>query len=135
MVHVCTVCGKLASNGRRCAAHPKASGPSHPVHADPRWTRLSRRMMARHVGQFGRVCPGDGHDHPAHPSGDLTLDHVIPLAEGGAAFDPANTRVLCRSRNSANGARLANDRRAGRVAPRVPVVRNERATIRARYLG
>jgi 5-methylcytosine-specific restriction endonuclease McrA len=68
-------------------------------------------MIARHVGQHGYVCPGDGPEHPAHPTRDLTLDHVVALIEGGAPFDPANTRVLCRSRNSANGARLVNARR------------------------
>jgi 5-methylcytosine-specific restriction endonuclease McrA len=81
------------------------------VHADPRWTRLSKRTIARHVGQYGYVCPGDGADHPAHPTRDLTVDHVLALAAGGAAFDTANLRVLCRSLNSANGARLVNARR------------------------
>ena len=66
------------------------------MHVDPRWTRLSRRMIARHVGQYGWVCPGDGPDHPAHPTRDLTLDHVVAIVEGGAPFDSANTRVLCR---------------------------------------
>jgi len=74
-------------------------------------------MIARHVGQYGYVCPGDGAEHPAHPTRDLTLDHVTALIDGGAPFDPANTRVLCRSRNSANGARLVNARRADRGHP------------------
>ena len=74
-------------------------------------------MIARHVGQYGYVCPGDGPEHPAHPTRDLTLDHVVALIDGGAPFDPANTRVLCRSRNSANGARLLNARRADRGSP------------------
>ena len=74
-------------------------------------------MIARHVGQHGYVCPGDGVEHPAHPTRDLTLDHALALIDGGAPFDPANTRVLCRSRNSANGARLVNARRADRGSP------------------
>jgi len=74
-------------------------------------------MIARHVGQHGNVCPGDGPEHPAHQTRDLTLDHVTALIDGGAPFDPANTRVLCRSRNSANGARLVNARRADRGSP------------------
>jgi hypothetical protein len=105
------------------------------VHVDPRWTRLSRRMIARHVGQYGWVCPGDGPDHPAHPTRDLTLDHVVAIVEGGAPFDSANTRVLCRSRNSELGARLANARRLGNVLPPVASVLDERAQIRARFLG
>ncbi|MFE6489697.1 HNH endonuclease [Streptomyces sp. NPDC057757] len=35
----------------------------------------------------------------AHPSTDLTADHVVPLARGGSST-PENTRVLCRSCNS-----------------------------------
>ena len=133
---LCTVCGVLTSRlDRRCGAHPKLSGPSHAVHTDPRWAALSRRMIARHVGQYGWTCPGDGPEHAAHPSRDLTLDHVTPLVEDGAPFDPANTRVLCRSRNSELGARLVNERRAGRVTPRLLPALDERAQIRARYLG
>lgn len=78
-------------------------------------------MIARHVGQYGYVCPGDGVEHPAHPTRDLTLDHVLALIDGGAPFDPANTRVLCRSRNSANGAHLVNARRADRGSPHAGV--------------
>ncbi len=117
---LCTVCGVITSRaGSRCTEHPRLSGigANHHVHADPRWTRLSKRMIARHVGQHGYVCPGDGPEHPAHPTRDLTLDHVTALIDGGAPFDPANTRVLCRSRNSANGARLVNARRADRGSP------------------
>ena len=96
---------------------------------------MSKRLIARHVGQYGWVCPGDGPEHPAHTTTDLTLDHVLALAEGGAPFDPGNTRVLCKSWNSTLGARLVNDRRAGRVTPRTEPVLDERAEIRRRYLG
>jgi len=115
-----TVCGVVTSRLEgRCGKHPRLSGmgANHHVHADPRWTRLSKRMIARHVGQYGYQCPGDGSEHPAHPTRDLTLDHVLALTDGGAPFDPANTRVLCRSRNSANGARLVNARRVDRGYP------------------
>src|SRR5664280_3011745 len=90
---LCSVCGKF-TRASRCAAHPskKGSTASRAVHTDPRWVRLSQRMIARHVGQYGWVCPGDGAEHPAHPTRDLTLDHVLALIDGGAPFDPANTR-------------------------------------------
>ncbi len=117
---LCAVCGAVTSRSTgRCGEHPRLSGigANHHVHADPRWARLSKRMVARYVGQYGYVCPGDGPEHPAHPTRDLTLDHVTALIDGGAPFDPANTRVLCRSRNSANGARLVNARRADRGYP------------------
>ena len=117
---LCTVCGVVTSRSTgRCGEHPRLSGigANHHVHADARWARLSKRMIARHVGKHGYICPGDGPEHPAHPTRDLTLDHVLALIDGGAPFDPANTRLLCRSRNSANGARLVNARRADRGCP------------------
>jgi 5-methylcytosine-specific restriction endonuclease McrA len=117
---LCTACGVVTSRSTgRCGEHPRLSGmgANHHVHADARWARLSKRMIARHVGQHGYVCPGYGPEHPAHPTRDLRLDHVTALFDGGAPFDPANTRVLCRSRNSANGARLVNARRADRGYP------------------
>jgi 5-methylcytosine-specific restriction endonuclease McrA len=53
-------------------------------------------------GEHGNWCLG--HQRPAHLAADLTVDHVVPLAAGGAPFDIANTAVLCRSCNSTKGA-------------------------------
>jgi len=138
-VKLCTVCGVVTSRSTgRCGEHPRLSGigANHHVHADARWARLSKRMIARHVCEHGYVCPGDGPEHPAHPTRDLTLDHVTALLDGGAPFDPANTRVLCRSRNSANGARLVNARRADRGYPHagstLPEVRASQSCARGR---
>jgi len=40
-----------------------------------------------------------------------TVDHVIPLAEGGAPYDPQNLKAACRHCNYADGGRLAQRRR------------------------
>ena len=101
---LCTVCGVVTSGaGSRCSKHPRLSGmgANHHVHADPRWTRLSKRVIARHVGQHGYMCPGYQRD--PHSARDLTADHVVPLAAGGAPLDIANCAVLCRSCNSTKG--------------------------------
>ena len=139
MSRLCTVCGRLTSGSdSRCGAHPRTSGigANHAVHSDPRWTALSRRVIAKHVGQFGWVCPGDGAEHPSHPSHDLTADHVVAIEDGGSPFPlDDGLRVLCRSWNSTLGARLVNARRAGRVMRRSPLVLDVRAQIRARFLG
>lgn len=58
-------------------------------------------MLRAWRGQQGNWCPGYGRD--AHPASDLTADHVVPLAAGGAPFDIANCAVLCRSCNSTKG--------------------------------
>ncbi len=59
-------------------------------------------MLRAWRGQHGNWCPGYQRD--AHPASDLTADHIVPLAAGGAPFDIANCAVLCRSCNSTKGA-------------------------------
>ena len=53
---------------------------------------------------------------PAHPSSDLTDDHVVPLAAGGAPFDIGNSAVLCRSCSSTRRARRPTRARSDRFA-------------------
>ncbi len=57
-------------------------------------------MLGQWLRDHGPWCPGDGVRHGPHVSWDLTLDHVVPLEAGGAPFDVANVRVLCRGWNS-----------------------------------
>ncbi|MEO8274091.1 MAG: HNH endonuclease signature motif containing protein [Chloroflexota bacterium] len=59
-------------------------------------------MLRAWRGEHGGWCPG--YQRPAHRASDLTVDHVMPLAAGGAPFDIGNTAVLCRSCNSTKGA-------------------------------
>jgi len=66
------------------------------------WQRLSARVLRTWRGEHGNWCPGYG--RAAHRAADLTVDHIVPLAAGGAPFDIANTSVLCRSCNSSKGA-------------------------------
>jgi len=103
---LCTVCGVVTSRpGSRCLAHDRQSNRSrhNALYNTWAWQRLSARVIARHRGEYGNSCPGYGRD--AHPAIDLTADHVVPLAAGGAPFDIANLAVLCRSCNSTKGAR------------------------------
>ncbi|MEX1155873.1 MAG: HNH endonuclease signature motif containing protein, partial [Chloroflexota bacterium] len=66
------------------------------------WQRLSARVLRAWRGEHGDWCPG--FQRPAHAASDLTVDHVVPLAVGGAPFDIGNCAVLCRSCNSSKGA-------------------------------
>ncbi|MBA3236362.1 MAG: HNH endonuclease [Chloroflexi bacterium] len=66
------------------------------------WQRLSSRVLRAWRGEHGDWCPG--YPRAAHPASDLTVDHVVPLAAGGAPFDIGNCAVLCRSCNSTKGA-------------------------------
>lgn len=69
--------------------------------------RLRRAIIEDHLWTTGPVCPGV--DRAAHevPSSELVVDHIVPLARGGAALDPANLRVLCRDCNVRKSARFA----------------------------
>ena len=78
-------------------------------------------MLRAWRGEHGDWCPG--YRRPAHRASDLTVDHVVPLAAGGAPFDIGNTSVLCRSCNSTKGA--STDR--GGVAHRGTAIPADRA--------
>jgi 5-methylcytosine-specific restriction protein A len=59
------------------------------------WQRLSTRALRAWRGEHSNWCPD--YQRPAHPARDLTVDHVVPLAAGGAPFDIANSAVLGRA--------------------------------------
>jgi 5-methylcytosine-specific restriction protein A len=104
-VKLCTVCGVVTSHaGSRCTAHARQSNRSrhNALYSTRAWQRLSARVLRAWRGEHGNWCPG--YDRPPHAAADLTVDHVVPLAAGGAPFDVGNTAVLCRSCNSTKGA-------------------------------
>ncbi len=116
---LCTVCGLVTSRpGSRCLVHARQSNRSrHNAFYNTRaWQRLSARVIARHRGEHGNWCPG--YRRAAHHASDLTVDHVVPLAAGGAPFEVGNTAVLCRSCNSSKGA--STDRGSPHVDPALP---------------
>jgi 5-methylcytosine-specific restriction protein A len=117
-VKLCTVCGVVTSRaGSRCTEHARQSNRSrhNALYNTRAWQRLSARVLRAWRGEHGYWCPG--YQRPAHRASDLTVDHVVPLAAGGAPFDIANTSVLCRSCNSTKGA-SPDDRGGVAHAPR-----------------
>ena len=105
---LCTVCGVATSRaGGRCTDHARQSNRSrhNALYSTRAWQRLSARVLRAWRGEHGNWCLGYRRD--AHPASDLTVDHVVPLAAGGAPFDIGNTAVLCRSCNSTKGGATA----------------------------
>jgi rubredoxin len=108
----CLDCGRLTTHGNRCPACQTRYDRAHwhrpdrvdPIHRDKRWRRLSRRLLTQHRRTHGDTCPGDS-THPPHDTTDLTCDHIVAPSNGGAPFDEANVRVVCRSANARKGAR------------------------------
>lgn len=91
-------CPMLVKSGR-CQQHKRESPTWH---AGNKRSERRRRVLAiaDHRALYGDWCPGYG--VAAHPSADLTADHVVAVANGGA---DGGLRVLCRSCNSRKGAR------------------------------
>jgi 5-methylcytosine-specific restriction protein A len=74
------------------------------LHNDARERERRRRVVADHRALLGDWCPG-WERQPAHPSADLTADHVREVAAGGSPFGALVVR--CRSCNAARSAHLA----------------------------
>ena len=75
---------------------PTQRAVQHTGMAAPQCASAPRRR-----GQYGNCCAG--HQRDPRPASDLTVDHVVPLAAGGALLDISNCAVLCRSYNSTKG--------------------------------
>jgi hypothetical protein len=69
---------------------------------------------------------GSWRPRSASAATDLTVDHVVPLAAGGAPFHMGNTAVLCRSCNATKG---AGDGDRGGVAHTARRLNADRAAI------
>jgi hypothetical protein len=109
----CRICGR---RGCRPALHPESRRDRDARDALRRpslWAERKQNAALVHdwVTVHGWLCPGDGPDHVAHyvAPGQLTADHLHPIILGGARVG-GPMRVLCKSRNSALGARLAHPR-------------------------
>lgn len=120
----CLVCGE-PSDGPRCPEHPrgprsgKSKTPNIVARNGTAWKNLSRRL--RRLQPWCSV-PGCGNT-------ELTVDHIVPLVNGGAPFDLANLQVLCRSHNSAKGrgegVTRSDPRSAGKAQPEMRMVPTE----------
>lgn len=106
-----TICAEpgcyRACPGPRCTDHGGSNatrrnlGSSTAQGYGADWRRLRARLIAHHLDTVGPICPGWRRPpHRVAPAA-LTVDHITPLARGGARLDPANLRVLCGKCNSA----------------------------------
>lgn len=85
----CLACGTPTSGPRcpPCASKlPRAPRQRTDAHARRswRWRRLSERV--RNAQPWCESCGA---------TSQLSVDHRVPLAHGGAEYDPSNLRVLC----------------------------------------
>jgi 5-methylcytosine-specific restriction protein A len=80
----CARCGRPAQRGKPCVCKAPWEGTTHP-HDDIHMAKLRTAKLATDP-----ICQRSGCRHPA-----TQVDHVIPLAEGGARYDWGNLQSLC----------------------------------------
>jgi 5-methylcytosine-specific restriction protein A len=103
----CLGCRRLIPSGTRCpdCERPRARATQRAKRQVRPYTTAEKRRRADAVdqwrAQYGDWCPG--WQREPHPASELTADHAVPYAAGGAEGGPL--RVLCRRCNSARGAR------------------------------
>ena len=96
---VCRSCWAPKLSGSACprCGRGGTSPARNPAYDDPAYRRFRKRVVSEWIAQHGYVCPGFRRE--AHASTDLTLDHPVPVLQGGALVDRRNAAVLCRSCN------------------------------------
>ena len=109
LLRACLGCGTQIRGKPRCSdcqrQRDRAKAARRPdLHADAHERERKRRVVADHRAIVGDWCPG-WERRPAHPSADLTADHVREVAAGGRP--DGRPVVRCRSCNAARSAHLA----------------------------
>jgi hypothetical protein len=116
--HYCGPCRQRAGAKRRRARDGRRRDRSGDPRSTYKWQRLARRLVlqATTCAICGRVLPKDA---PPRSPYSPSVDHIVPLALGGAPFEPANLQVVHLSCNTARRNRQPELRRRGRARPRV----------------
>ena len=81
----CARCGKPAARGKPCQCRTPWEGSTHDSGNDRRWQAERNNYLATHP-----LC-----ERPACPRLADVVDHITPLAEGGAKYDHRNFMALC----------------------------------------
>src|SRR5262245_41213784 len=82
----CVGCGMLTKEGNRCPCHARAreAARRNPIYHTRRWRARTRLVLSRHRRRWGEVCPGfERKPHFASGSNPLTVDHLVPIYQGG----------------------------------------------------
>jgi 5-methylcytosine-specific restriction endonuclease McrA len=81
---------------------------------DPRlWTSGYRAIRRYVLVRDGGLCQIHG---PRCTKYATQVDHVVPRADGGDVYDPANLRAACRACNSGRSAERTNAQRKYRTS-------------------
>jgi 5-methylcytosine-specific restriction protein A len=118
----CVGCGRSVRGKPRCTDcerdYQRAKRAKRPdLYSDAAERRRRAMAVSDWRAMMGDFCPGWA-GQPAHPSADLTADHVKEVRRGG---DPGGKLVVrCRSCNAARSAHLAHRALAKLAGQSVP---------------
>ena len=101
---VCSRCGPLSAAS--AAAHDAKRGTAAERGYDARWSKV--RLLHLSNEPLCRLCAAQGRVTAA----DL-VDHILPIADGGAVLDEDNLQSLCRRCHDAKTAEDLAKRRKG----------------------
>jgi 5-methylcytosine-specific restriction enzyme A len=109
LLRPCLGCGRSVRGKPRCVDcqrdQDRGKAARRPdLHSDHHERQRRARVVADHRAIVGDWCPG-WERRPAHPSADLTADHVKEVARGGRP--DGRLAVRCRSCNAARSAHPA----------------------------
>jgi 5-methylcytosine-specific restriction protein A len=82
---ICPRCGRLVQKGFRCTCRPAFAGSTHPGNTRRMAALRKAKLRADPICEWGRGCRLLA----------IEVDHIIPLAAGGARYDWANLMSLC----------------------------------------
>ena len=103
-------------NASRCAEHQakyernRQRAPSSTVTWRAKWKRIRAIYIEKHRRPDGTWLCAICH-RPISSIGDVQVDHVKPVAEGGAPFDESNFRLAHARCNRSLGGKLRQDRK------------------------
>lgn len=101
----CLTCGALSTSSY-CPAHTRSRPRRHEPdyrkgYSDPEYRRIRERVKQTYLGSPCPVCrePMVGRHAP-------TVEHLVPLSQGGDPADPMNLAVMCKPCNSGKKGRV-----------------------------
>jgi len=125
----CLECGEL-SDGSRCPKHrrarERARGSAAARGYGSQYRALRKLAIDAHLQKYGAVCPGYGVAPHTATRAELSVDHIIPLADGGRN-DPTNVQVICLTCNKRKG--RAHDVAVDRLVPSTHTSRQVRGPL------
>jgi hypothetical protein len=109
LIRPCLDCRKPVRGKPRCrdcqTSYERAKRAKRPDLNNRQERERRRRLAAEHRATIGDWCPGL-EDHPAHPSADLTADHVVEVAVSGLTTGRCG---CCAGKRTADGPRTCSE--------------------------